>query len=210
MGRRHRPQTWDRWQGPEDGEDLPALVSSRGREQPTVTGAVVRLPNWLRPWPLATGRPKLIDPVRRKDARSRKIRDVLNVRRDLPRFSRHPIRGRDAQLRSVAVPLGPSGGLSVGQVVGADNRPSLPAAVVGVRRPEERIVARAIDPPPDAADRNPGGGQAAQEKESFSSSATSFETSLYRPSPSATSGGSSPNATIGLLSQSGTYEGSIV
>ena len=73
-----------------------------------------------------------------------------------------------------------------------------------------QAAAAPVDPPPDPCDGDSGGGQASQENESFSSSATSLETSLYRPLPKATRGRSSPNAGKGLFSQSGTYFSSIV
>jgi hypothetical protein len=81
-------------------------------------------------------------------------------------------------LGGVPIPLRPGGGFAIGEIEAAHDCAGLPPAVGRVDRPVEGIAAGPSDPPPDPADRDPGGWQVAQENESFSSSATILDTSL--------------------------------
>ena len=110
------------------------------------------------------------------------IHDVLEIDLDPPDRARKAPRGRDAGLGGVAVPLRPDGRLRVAEVDRADDVAALPAAVRRLLGPEERLRANAGDPEPGALDVDPLRRRllpdpAAQENDSFSSSATIFETS---------------------------------
>jgi len=121
---------------------------------------------------------QLSDTVLCQHARLAEIGDVGHGDRDLPGITGHPAGRRRALLGGVPIPLRPGGGFAIGEIEAAHHCTGLPTAVGWVGRPVEGIAAGPIDPPPDPVDRDPGGGQVAQENESFSSSATSLETSL--------------------------------
>ena len=121
---------------------------------------------------------KLADAVRCEHARLAEIGDVGHGDRDLPGIARHPAGRRRALLGGVAIPLRPGGGFAVSKIEAAHHGTGLPTTVGWFGRPVEGIAVGPVDPPPDPVDRDSGGGQVAQENESFSSSATSLETSL--------------------------------
>lgn len=153
-------------------------MSRRGCQESAPPVGEIRLAHWLGQWPLPARRTKLRDAVPIEYARFREVGDVGDVHGNSPGIARHPTGRRCPLLGRMAVPLGPGRLLSVRQIEATDDGAGLPAAVGGVGRPEERIASASVDPPPDAVDGDPGGGGSVQENESFSSSATSLETSL--------------------------------
>ena len=173
---------------PEDCEHAPAGPRGRGSEDRARPVAVVGVADGLRLGPLAARRVEPLDPVRGEDAVGRQVGDVLEVHLDPPDRPRQPATGRHARLGGVPEPLGPDRRLVVAEIDRAHDRAALPPAIGWLVGPEERVAAGAGDPEPGAPDRDPRRRQldrrsapprhsSAQENESLSSSATSFETS---------------------------------
>jgi len=162
---------------PEHREDAAATASRRGREEcprPVPEGA---LADRLRHGPLASRRIEALDAVRREGALHGEIDDIVQVDLDPPDRPREPPRRRDACLGGVAIPLGPDRGLGVAQVDRADDAPALPATIGGLIGPDEWLGAGSRDTEPGPLDVDARRRKLAQEKLSFSSSATSFDTS---------------------------------
>ena len=112
-----------------------------------------------------------------EDQRCRQVGHVDDVDFDLPGVAWEARPRRDAQLRRVAIPLRPCGRFTVCEIEGADDRASLPATIGRILRPSEGIPAGADDPPPNPINGDAASRRCAQEKESFSSSLTSLDTS---------------------------------
>jgi hypothetical protein len=188
LGRWHGGQSAVSPAPPEDREDLAAAPSRRGREDRAGAVAVVALADWLCFWPLAPARVEPGDAVGRKRPIGREVDHIVEVDLDLPDRPWESPRWRDARFGGVPVPLGPDRRLRVAEVDRADDAPALPSAIGGLIGPEERLRVDACDPEPGAADvdatrrrllprarRLPN--SIAQANDSFSSSATTFETS---------------------------------
>ena len=184
MRRRHSGEARHLLRRPEDDENLAPDMGGGRSQQAATTVAPECLADGLCCWPLPARRQEFVDSESGKNAVVGQVGDLVNVDADPPGVARQPRDWRNADLRVVAIPLGPSGGLSVGEIVATDDCAGLPASVGGIRCPEEGIPAAPDDPPPDPGRRSPLGGDPAprqapgpQENESFSSSVTSFETS---------------------------------
>lgn len=99
-----------------------------------------------------------------KHTRRGQISDVGEVRVDAPQVSRQPQLGRDANLRGVAVPLGPGSFRTVRQVQRANGVTALPATVRRLSGPREGLDADTPDAPPRALDVNDWRGRLDQER----------------------------------------------
>jgi len=146
------------------------------------THAPAFLANGLCTRPLTTAGGEDLDSAFGEGAGGGEVGNVLEVHVESPQVPGHSVLGRHAKLRAVSIPLGPRGVGRVSEVQRADNLAALPSAIGRLINPPNRVAAGVIDTPPGASDADrwklPGRGARAQEKESFSSSATSRETDL--------------------------------
>jgi hypothetical protein len=161
----------------EDGEDLAAAPRGRGREDPAGTVAVAGLADRLRLRPLASARIEPLEPMRGEGAVGGEVDDVAEVDLHAPDGAREPSRGRDARLGRVPVPLCPDGRFRVAEVDRADDAAALPPTVGRLVGPEEGLGVDPGDPEPGPLDADARRDVRAQANDSFSSSATTFETS---------------------------------
>jgi hypothetical protein len=189
---------------PEYREHAAAAVCSGWRHQCPTTGAPVGLANLLGKRPLASCRRERLDSVSSEHTFQRQVGDVGQIDLEPPHVARQPQLRRYPQLRRVAVPLRPGCLVAVGEIERSNDVAALPATVGGFLCPNERIGSRSSYAPPGPGDADDGRDGLDQEKESFSSSATRRDTSLYRPSPRASSGRSSSSPTEGFWSQMAT------
>ena len=169
-----RPPAPGRHAEPLGSEDRPRAIAEVG------------LADRLRLRPLA---PRRVEARRCRRRRARPRRSGRRRHRCRPRSARSTVASaarRDGRLGRVAIPLGPHGRLGVAEVDRANDAPALPAAIGGLIGPEERLRIDSGQAPPRALDVDPRSRQLdrraarrriAQENDSFSSSATSFETS---------------------------------
>lgn len=169
-----------------------------------MAGAPVGLANLLSVGPLSATRRQRLNSVRRQNAVRGQVGDVGQIHLESPQRAWHPALWRHTEFGRVSVPLGPRRLFAVGKVERTDHLSALPPTVRRLRSPSQRICARPAEAPPHARDADRGRDDLDQEKESFSSSATSRETSLYRPSLRASSGRSSSSAGSGFWSQTAT------
>ena len=161
----------------EDREHTAATARRRGREECPRTVPEVTLADRLRHGPLASRGIEALDAVCREGALRGEVDNVVQVDFDPPDRPWEPPRRRDASLGGVAIPLRPDRGLGVAQVDRAHDAPALPATVGGLIGPDEWLGAGSRDTKPGALDVDAWRRKLAQEKLSFSSSATSFDTS---------------------------------
>ena len=147
-----------------DGERMPTAPSRQSRSP---TGCVSA--HWA-----CVGR---IGPSPRRVSAFGRARSAMSSKVDVERAhgARHARRWRHTLLGRGAQPLRPGRVLTVGEVQAAHHGSGLPAAVERFLRVVERRGTGPRDAPPAAADADPR-DPAPQEKESFSSCATSRET----------------------------------
>jgi hypothetical protein len=161
----------------EDGKHPAAAPGRRGSENRPGAVAKVALADRLSLRPLAASRIEAFDPVRGEGPFNGQVDDIVDVDVDPPDRPRESSRRWDARLGCVAIPLGPHGRLRVAEIDRADDAPALPPPVGGLIGPEEWLGVDAGDAEPGALDVDPRRDGIVQENDSFSSSATTFDTS---------------------------------
>jgi hypothetical protein len=117
------------------------VCSGRG-DEPTPTGAPLRLTDELRCGPLAPSRTQRRDAEFLEHLDRRQVGDVVNVDRKAPHDAWQSRLRRDAELRGVAVPLGPRGRLAVCEVQRPNDSAALPASVSGLQCQLEGVATR--------------------------------------------------------------------
>lgn len=185
-------------------EHAAARVCRGRRHNRPTTRAPIGLADPLCQRPLAPSRREGFHSMRGEQPFRTEVGDVCQVDFEAPHVPWQTRLRRHAELRGVAVPLRPCSLVAIRQVERANDVATLPTTVGGFVSPKERIGSRPGYAPPGPGDVDDGRDGLDQEKESFSSSATRRDTSLYRPSLRASSGRSSSRASDGFWSHMAT------